>query len=171
MVSLNNYSKEKLSRYIDQLTRILIIFIAIVFIFSLYIGFTGKYKIKDPAILRNRIIQTATELQNTQHNAHKIKNFDCSGYVRFVYRKNGIRIPRSSVKQYEKGRHILIENALPGDLIFFNISGKKISHVGIYLGDYTFIHAGTSRGTEVTSLDDSYWNHKLVGISSYINSR
>jgi cell wall-associated NlpC family hydrolase len=152
------------------LTRILIIFIVFVFIFSLYIGFTGIYKIKDSNILRNRIVQTATSLQNTKNNAHKLNSFDCSAYVRFVYRKNGIRLPRSSIKQYEKGRHKSIEEALPGDLIFFNTSGKMISHVGIYLGDYTFIHAGTSQGITVSSLDDPYWNNRFVGISSFTGS-
>lgn len=167
MIFIQNQNNEKLLRFVDQLTRILIIFIAFVFIFSLYTGYTGKYKIKDSNVLRNGIILTATSLQNTKNNTHKPNSFDCSGYVRFVYLKNGIRLPRSSIKQYEKGRHKSIKEALPGDLIFFNTSGKMISHVGIYLGDYTFIHAGTSQGTTVSSLDDPYWNSRLVGISSF----
>jgi len=162
--------KERLLTYIDRLTHILIIFIGFLFVFSLYVAFSGEYKKKDPDILRVRIVQTATSLKNNKHNSRMINRFDCSGYVRYVYRKNGIRLPRSSIKQYKNGRYKSIEDALPGDLIFFNTSGKMISHVGIYLGDFTFIHAGTSRGITINSLDDPYWNSKMVGVASYIET-
>src|SRR5690606_24141935 len=52
----------------------------------------------------------------------------------------------------------------PGDLVFFNTSGKGVSHVGIYLGDNKFISATTSGGVEIDSLNDPYyWGSRYVG--------
>jgi len=50
-----------------------------------------------------------------------------------------------------------------GDLVFFNTSGKGVSHVGIYVGDGKFAHASTSRGVISTSLSDSYYVNRYVG--------
>ena len=51
----------------------------------------------------------------------------------------------------------------PGDLVFFNTSGKGVSHVGIYIGDNSFIHSSTSNGVMISSMDETYWKPKFVG--------
>jgi cell wall-associated NlpC family hydrolase len=74
--------------------------------------------------------------------------FDCSGFTSFVYKSLGYSIPRTAVSQYQaKTREILNVNELrPGDLIFFQdpaVSPNIVTHVGMYIGNGLFIHAGS----------------------------
>jgi hypothetical protein len=63
--------------------------------------------------------------------------FDCSGFVAFVYRHFGVRLPHYTYSQYGRGRYISRRRLEPGDLVFFN----GLSHVGLYVGSGRFIHA------------------------------
>lgn len=63
--------------------------------------------------------------------------FDCSGLVRFVYRRFGIRLPHSSWGDLSHGHRVARGSLRPGDLVFF----YGASHVGIYVGDGRFIDA------------------------------
>jgi cell wall-associated NlpC family hydrolase len=91
------------------------------------------------------------------------KGFDCSGLVHYTYRKAGISIPRTTQGQLSSSTRLPIEKALPGDLLFFKIDSRKLSHVGLYAGENRFIHASTSK-KKVTdaSLLDPYWKSRLV---------
>ena len=67
---------------------------------------------------------------------------DCSGLTQLVYKIHGIQIPRDSCKQAESGRNIdFIDEAEPGDLVFFDNDRGKISHVGMILSRGQVIHA------------------------------
>lgn len=70
--------------------------------------------------------------------------YDCSGYVQMLYRQMGIYLPRNSNRQMHWGGFspITIEQLKPGDLVFFGLSEDKIRHVGMYVGNNEFIHAG-----------------------------
>ena len=92
------------------------------------------------------------------------KGFDCSGYVQYVFNKHGIEIPRTSSSQYyELTRKVSKANLQPGDLVFFNTSGKGVSHVGIYIGDGQFIHSGTTKGVVIADLFGAYWSSLYLG--------
>ena len=72
--------------------------------------------------------------------------FDCSGFTGYVYRKLGVRLPRTSREQYGATRHVSHAAARVGDLIFGYGRGGRIHHVGIYAGRGRMInapHAGT----------------------------
>lgn len=89
--------------------------------------------------------------------------FDCSGFVSYVFGKNGISLPRVSVDQYKVGINIPFENLQPGDLVFFSFVGNGVvSHVGIYLGDGQFINASSSKGVTVYVIGP-YWKSIYVG--------
>jgi len=76
---------------------------------------------------------------------------DCSGYTQIVYRCFNINLPRDAYQQVEKGKPILnLRNSQIGDLAFFGKS-KKITHVGIILGENKIIHA--SGKVRIDSLD------------------
>ncbi|MDA8084816.1 MAG: C40 family peptidase [Nitrospiraceae bacterium] len=81
---------------------------------------------------------------------------DCSGFVYIVYRVNGIYLKRDSYLQADEGSAIQISELRPGDLVFFSGKAKKrISHVGIYIGNGNFIHASkTENSVIVSSLSD-----------------
>ena len=49
------------------------------------------------------------------------------------------------------------EELKEGDLVFFKINSKSISHVGVYLGDDKFAHASSSKGVMISNLNEAYW--------------
>ncbi|RIW36073.1 peptidoglycan endopeptidase [Bacillus salacetis] len=88
--------------------------------------------------------------------------FDCSGFIYYVYKQAGKNVSRTSALGLwnETSR---VSNPQPGDLIFFSNTYKPgISHVGIYMGNNSFIHSGND-GVEITSMSNSYWNPKITG--------
>ena len=87
--------------------------------------------------------------------------FDCSGYVQYVFAHAGVHLPRTADVQYEVGSPV--GEMMPGDLVFFSTYALGASHVGIYLGDRQFIHASSSIGVSVASLDSSYWGGCYLG--------
>jgi cell wall-associated NlpC family hydrolase len=87
---------------------------------------------------------------------------DCSGFVCNVYRKIDRKLPRSSSQQAETGESISISDSRPGDLIFFNTSGSGVSHVGILINAEQFIHASTSIGVTVSSLNEPYYRDHFM---------
>lgn len=96
--------------------------------------------------------------------------FDCSGYIRYVYNKFGISLPRTSAEQFKKGIAVSKDELQPGDLVFFSNTYKKgISHTGIYIGDNEFISA-KSKGVQKANLKtDPYWAPKYAGAKRVSN--
>lgn len=95
--------------------------------------------------------------------------FDCSGFTQFVYSYCDISLPRSSVDQYTAGRAVQESDARPGDLVFFKINYRRVSHVGIYLGDGQFIHAPSpGKKVSIASIGVNYWKSRLAGFRDVI---
>lgn len=89
------------------------------------------------------------------------RSFDCSGFVRYVYASYGIDLPRVASDQARMGRRVT--KLAPGDLVFFSGSmNGYITHVGIYIGNNSFIHASTSLGVTITSLDETWYRKRYV---------
>jgi len=92
--------------------------------------------------------------------------FDCSGFTSYVYKKNGINIPRTSINQSKFGKFISRRNLKKGDLIFFDTSKHKkgyVNHVGIYLGNGKFIHASSAKKKVVVSNLSKFYAQRYVG--------
>jgi cell wall-associated NlpC family hydrolase len=91
--------------------------------------------------------------------------FDCSGFVRFVFRQSlGLVLPRSAAEQAAVTDTISKQDLRPGDLVFFNTMKQAFSHVGIYIGNGKFIHA--PRPGEKVRLEDmqkAYWVTRFNG--------
>ncbi|MEY3601801.1 MAG: hypothetical protein RL169_1045 [Armatimonadota bacterium] len=92
--------------------------------------------------------------------------FDCSGFTSAMYRKVGVRLPRTAAEQFGVGQHIAKASLTKGDLVFFrNTAGRRgVSHVGIYSGNGMFIHA-SSRGhaVRVDTLSSGYYASHFAG--------
>ncbi|RUM67515.1 MAG: hypothetical protein DSZ07_08535 [Sulfurovum sp.] len=76
------------------------------------------------------------------------KGFDCSGYVQYLYKKEGIQIPRTALQQSKVGKDVTWQTLKKGDLLFFLTDRKRgipVTHVGMYLGNHKFIHAASRR--------------------------
>lgn len=93
--------------------------------------------------------------------------FDCSGFILKVYGANGINVKRMADEQYYGGKKIKKSELLVGDLVFFSTYAPGVSHVGIYLGKGKFIHASSSRGVTIDSLDSDYYKNAYVGACRY----
>lgn len=78
--------------------------------------------------------------------------FDCSGLVRYVMSALNVQLPRTAAQQATRGRAVVADTAQlrPGDLLAFG-SSKRVSHIGIYIGDGRFIHASTTAGRVIES--------------------
>lgn len=98
------------------------------------------------------------------------RGFDCSGLTGAVYRLNGLKLPRSSQAQFEEGRAVDLDDARAGDLLFFATNGgARVSHVGLYLGQGTFIHAPRpGQGIRQDRLSDRYYSRAFVGARTYL---
>jgi cell wall-associated NlpC family hydrolase len=85
--------------------------------------------------------------------------FDCSGLIAYVYQKSAnIKLPRTIQEMSTKGRSVENQAPAPGDLIFFNTTGEKYSHAGIYVGQGRFVHAPSAGGTvRLEYITTPYW--------------
>jgi cell wall-associated NlpC family hydrolase len=90
--------------------------------------------------------------------------FDCSGFVQFVFRASGIALPRDVGGQQAVGEAVGIGALRPGDLIFFAIDGRTVSHVAILTAPDTFVHAPSTGGrVRVERLSADYWARRFAG--------
>jgi cell wall-associated NlpC family hydrolase len=88
---------------------------------------------------------------------------DCSGFASAVYAAaTERRIPRSTREMYGVGTVVGKDDLEFGDLVFFNTTGRRPSHVGIYLEDDLFAHASL-RGVTISSLESTYYRKRYLG--------
>ena len=97
--------------------------------------------------------------------AGKDKNgIDCSGFTGVlcstVYNK---KVSASSKAIYEETKRVSVSDLKEGDLVFFIINGKSVSHVGVYLQHNKFVHASTRRGVIISDLDEPYYKKYYHG--------
>jgi cell wall-associated NlpC family hydrolase len=89
--------------------------------------------------------------------------FDCSGFIQYVFAKNGVTLPRVSRDQYKTGSSVSFSNLKAGDLVFFSLAKNGIvDHAGIYVGNGQFINASSSKGVTIYTLG-TYWKSAYVG--------
>ena len=91
-------------------------------------------------------------------------HFDCSGFVYYVFRKNGIKIPRTSLQQSQSGSKLSRKEIQRGDILSFDTHDRKhINHSGIYLGEGKFIHSssGKAYGVTISDLDKGFYKDKF----------
>jgi len=104
------------------------------------------------------------------------KGFDCSGFVRYCFDKWNIALPHSSSAQAEEGKTVSLEDAKPGDLIFFkgeSTKTERVGHVGI-ITEVTpsyvrFIHSAFKGGIRYDLLNADYYKKRFVAIRRLID--
>ena len=103
--------------------------------------------------------------------------FDCSGFMQFVFAQNGIAIKRTSILQNQQGEDVLLEDIKRGDLVFF-FSGdypqRDIGHVGMAISNYednnfTFIHSASSlNGVYISEFKERMYRRSYAGAKRII---
>ncbi len=93
--------------------------------------------------------------------------FDCSGLIHYVYREAaGLTLPRTTAGLYalDPPRRAAREPLQAGDLVLFAMSGRRVDHAGIYVGDGRFLHAPSTGGrVRVDSLHAGHWQRSFKG--------
>lgn len=94
--------------------------------------------------------------------------FDCSGLVSYSFRQVGVAVPRTAAQQFAAATPVARRDLQPGDLVFFRLSGREVSHVGIYAGSARFVHA-PQRGGQVrmANLDDEVFRNGWAGAGRF----
>jgi cell wall-associated NlpC family hydrolase len=90
--------------------------------------------------------------------------FDCSGLVGYVFKTAlGIDLPRVSRDMTTAGERVDRSALTAGDIVLFKVHGKRVDHVGIYVGNGQFLHAPrTGKDVMVSRLDEGYWSGKFM---------
>jgi lipoprotein Spr len=87
------------------------------------------------------------------------KGVDCSGLVCVLYKDCYGKDVSGCASDIYKSTHQISRSELrEGDLVFFRIKKKRITHVGLYLGQNRFVHASLQNGVIVSNLDDPYYS-------------
>lgn len=96
---------------------------------------------------------------------------DCSAFTKSVLKDvYNVDVPRTAHEQYDATQRIEPEELQEGDLVFFYTSGRRISHVGIYIMNNKFVHASASQGVTVSDLNDAYWKDRYRGAGRIIKA-
>lgn len=91
-------------------------------------------------------------------------SFDCSGFVTYVTSEFGFDLPRTSHEMFWVGTPVLRNELQAGDLVFFSTYDDGASHVGVYLGDGTFVHSESEwTGVKITEMDRAWWAARYLG--------
>ncbi len=87
---------------------------------------------------------------------------DCSGLVREIYKEvYQIELPRSTNDLLPIVQTVGEQNLQPGYLIFYEIEKEKEFHVGIYMGNRKFVHASSTKGVMISSMDKPYFQQRF----------
>ncbi len=125
----------------------------------------------------DEIIETAKNFLGTKYvwAANGPNAFDCSGFTKYVFKENGITLPRYSGHQAKVGIKVSFDELQKGDLVFFDTEHKfrgKVNHVGIYIGNHKFIHASSAKKKVIiTSFDAKpFYKNRFLKGERVINS-
>jgi cell wall-associated NlpC family hydrolase len=90
---------------------------------------------------------------------------DCSAFVQRLYEEVfGTPVVRTAMEQFNACKKVFNHSELEeGDLVFFRIHSKRISHVGVYLANNYFVHASSSQGVMISNLSENYWSRFFAG--------
>ncbi|QNU28155.1 peptidoglycan-binding protein [Geobacillus sp. 46C-IIa] len=91
--------------------------------------------------------------------------FDCSGFLTYVFKQQGVSLPRTVADIWSVGKPI--SSPAVGDIVFFETYKKGPSHAGIYIGNDQFVHSGASTGVTISQLNNPYWKARYLGAKRY----
>ena len=124
----------------------------------------------------DEIIETAENFLGVKYvwAANGPSAFDCSGFTKYVFNKNGITLPRHSSRQAMIGEKVKFSKLQKGDLVFFDTTKEfkhRVNHVGIYIGNHQFIHASSGgKKVMITSFNKKkFYKHKFLYARRVIN--
>ena len=92
--------------------------------------------------------------------------FDCSSFTKYIFKKYGITLPRTSAAQSKVGKAVSKANLRVGDLLFFSsgsrATGRNVTHVGVYAGNGKVLHTYGSPGVTLSNLNSGNWKRTYL---------
>lgn len=126
--------------------------------FSNILGFKID-SIYNPKVFENTIDWLKTPYH---YGGNSRSGIDCSGFVSVVYKNSyNITLGSSAASIFNEVEPEEIDDLKEGDLLFFKIKRKRISHIAVYLGNNKFAHASTQAGVIVSDLDERYYKKRF----------
>lgn len=87
--------------------------------------------------------------------------FDCSSFMKHIFKKYGVTLPRTSAAQAKVGKAVSKSNLKAGDLVFFSsgsrANGKNVTHVAVYMGNGKILHTYGKPGVTISDLNSGTW--------------
>lgn len=114
---------------------------------------------RDSSKVRNQLLVQFNRWKGTpyQFGGTTMRGVDCSAFVQNTFRdKLGYELPRTTREQIQLGQAVPKSALKPGDIVFFK-TGRTTLHNGIYLGERKFMHASSSKGVIISTLNNRYW--------------
>jgi cell wall-associated NlpC family hydrolase len=121
------------------------------------------------AVRRARAVLAARRALGVRYvwGGESLRGMDCSGLTRWSYRQAGLTIPRTASQQFRYGRAVATSSMTSGDLVFFRV-GRRISHVGMYVGGGRMIHSPRP-GKRVSNVAfGGYWRRRFAGARRFL---
>ncbi|MFZ3588977.1 C40 family peptidase [Bacillus sp. DJP31] len=112
----------------------------------------------------DQLVNLGTSLVGTpyRYGGTTKKGFDCSGFIGYVFSTSaGKKLPRTAANMWKAGTTVNTPEI--GDLVFFQTYKKGPSHVGIFIGNDSFVHASSSKGVRVSKLSEKYYKARYLG--------
>lgn len=107
---------------------------------------------------KSKIVSTAKSFMGTPYkfgaSTSTTRSFDCSSFTKYVFKRLGVNLPRTSLAQSKVGKYVSKSNLQVGDLVFFY---KPVHHVGIYIGNGKMINTYGSPGVTISSMNATVW--------------
>jgi len=132
-----------------------------------------RYLNRTPSGLdRDRLLLEVVSYLGTpyRYGGNGKEGIDCSGFTGKVYASGADKqLPRSAKGQFGVGSPVAKSDLEFGDLVFFNTTGRRPSHVGIYIEDDVFAHASVTQGVTLSSLESTYYKKRYVGARRIVN--
>lgn len=132
---------------------------------------------EESALVAADVVETALSAMGSPYRwgGTDEDGYDCSGLIQFAYGEHGILLPRTSRDQSRLGVLVGkdVSQLRPGDILGFSTTGAGVTHVGLYVGNGSFIHSAAS-GVKLSSLEGSdgdsrYWRQRWISARRILN--
>ena len=112
------------------------------------------------------VVETGKQYMGTPYvwGGTSPSGFDCSGFVQYVMNQHGVKTKRTVAQMWTQVSRVSSPSV--GDVVFYETRTGP-SHMGFYVGNGKFLHAGASTGVTISDMNSSYWKSRYIGAGRF----